>query len=101
MAQMLAMLWQKNRPTVAERVLLLRESHTQLATTGALTPQHRTDAASAAHKLAGVLGTFGFPQGTEAARKIEHLLEADPPAPDEAEKLLGWLQELEQILAVG
>ncbi|MHB1022012.1 MAG: Hpt domain-containing protein [Acidobacteriaceae bacterium] len=99
MAKMLALLWQKNKPTIAERVTLLRQSYTQLVSAGSLDPQQQAAAASAAHKLAGVLGSFGFPQGTDAARHIEWMLESGEPGPVETEKFLGWLQELEQLLA--
>jgi HPt (histidine-containing phosphotransfer) domain-containing protein len=37
-----------------------------------------------AHKLAGSLGTFGVPGGSEVARELEHLLAA-PPAPGDAQ----------------
>jgi len=32
-----------------------------------------------AHKLAGSLGMFGYPEGTDFARRIEHQLENDTP----------------------
>lgn len=99
MAKMVALLWQKNKPTIAERVTLLRESYTQLVSTGSLDKEQQMAAASAAHKLAGVLGTFGFPQGTEAARNLELLLGSGELSQAEDEKFLGWLQELEQLLS--
>lgn len=37
----------------------------------------RRGAADTAHKLAGSLGMFGYPKGTEVAREIEQLLESD------------------------
>jgi HPt (histidine-containing phosphotransfer) domain-containing protein len=42
-----------------------------------LSPLMRRGAADTAHKLAGSLGMFGYPRGTEVARQIEQLLESD------------------------
>ncbi|MFB2939446.1 response regulator [Aerosakkonemataceae cyanobacterium BLCC-F154] len=36
-----------------------------------------------AHKLAGSLGSFGYPQGSKYARSIEHILESNSPLSDE------------------
>lgn len=44
-----------------------------------------------AHSLAGALGTFGFPQGSQLARKIEQLLQSDREL---GEQELGYLQNL-------
>ena len=41
---------------------------------GSLDNQTRKNAEAAAHKLAGVLGTFGLPEGSKLASKIEDLL---------------------------
>ena len=81
-AQLLARLWKQNLPLMRERFDLL-ESAAQDAHAGMLTPLRRTEAANTAHKLAGSLGMFGFPQGTEIARQLEMLLEAVAP-PDAA-----------------
>lgn len=37
----------------------------------------RRGAMDTAHKLAGSLGMFGYPRGTELAREIEQMLEYD------------------------
>ena len=44
-----------------------------LSLEGSLTAEQREQASSAAHKLAGVLGTFGLDEGTNLAREAEIL----------------------------
>ena len=64
---MISALWERSRHTVVERAALLR-------TAGDLLVDNRLDQATqrsavdSAHKLAGVLGTFGLPRGTDLAR---------------------------------
>jgi HPt (histidine-containing phosphotransfer) domain-containing protein len=74
--RMLAKLWEKTKPTVMERVELLERAAAALAT-GSLDEAQRHAAVGAAHKLAGTLGMFGYPEGTDAARAIEELLEGE------------------------
>jgi len=67
---MISALWERSRHTVVERAALLR-------TAGELLVDNRLDQATqrhavdSAHKLAGVLGTFGLTRGTELARELE------------------------------
>jgi HPt (histidine-containing phosphotransfer) domain-containing protein len=68
-------LWQKFLPQMEERVATLRWAATELASGAALPPQEQSHAAAEAHKLAGVLGTFGLKEGTELAREAEGLFE--------------------------
>lgn len=71
---MLRTLWRGNQAVLLERVELLRAApRDELA---------RSQAREAAHKLAGVLGTFGLPQGTELAREAEAILEQPIDAAD-------------------
>jgi HPt (histidine-containing phosphotransfer) domain-containing protein len=74
--------WQRNRPLILERVshLLGAASAAQL---GQLTPALAAAASETAHKLAGSLGMFGFPEGTHLARAFEQSLSegATPDAP--------------------
>ncbi|WP_017303404.1 response regulator [Spirulina subsalsa] len=44
-----------------------------------LTPELHEQAKINAHKLAGSLGTFGYPMGSEIARKLEELLGRETP----------------------
>ena len=71
--QMLAALWQQHRSAIEERVDILSRACDALRQ-GNLTMADREEAQSAAHKLAGVLGTFGRTEGTDVARRMEILL---------------------------
>src|SRR5689334_3574082 len=73
---MLAELWNQHRSAIEERVELLSRACDTLRQEK-LDAASREEAQSAAHKLAGVLGTFGRSEGTDLARRIEILL-ADP-----------------------
>jgi HPt (histidine-containing phosphotransfer) domain-containing protein len=63
-------LWSQYLPELEERVAVLQSAAAALRE-GALTADLRAQAASAAHKLAGVLGTFGLSEGTDRAREAE------------------------------
>lgn len=95
---MLAAIWTKSRPVMQDRVALLRSAAETLRATGSLPEPQREEAISAAHKLAGVLGTFGFPQGTDAARAIEGLLERLEPLASALEKLPALIAALDQVV---
>jgi len=71
--KLLATLWQRNLPVLLDRLAELDKA-AEDAVWQTLTSQAREDAAMTAHKLAGSLGMFGYPQGTELARKIEQML---------------------------
>ena len=81
LAQAMNRLWAKHLPQMEERVASLRDAAEHLAK-GALTEDEQQRAGAEAHKLAGVLGTFGLTEGTELAREAEDLygseLEAEP-----------------------
>ncbi len=76
--QLLASVWQRNLPVVRARLALLSDV-ASLADADVLTPIARQEAADVAHKLAGSLGMFGYLSGTEIARELELLLEAEGP----------------------
>ena len=63
-------LWARFQPEICSRVAIL-EAAAASATTQTLGKTEREAAAAAAHKLAGVLGTFGLTRGTELARQME------------------------------
>jgi HPt (histidine-containing phosphotransfer) domain-containing protein len=67
-----AALWAKNRPTMLERVEVLRATFTALADDAA--DVDLGAARDAAHKLAGSLGMYGFPRSSELAMRVEHAL---------------------------
>ena len=65
---LLKQLWKQHKGTIFERLELLESVSAAALTMG---ESAREDARSAAHKLAGALGTFGYKQGTEWARASE------------------------------
>jgi chemotaxis protein histidine kinase CheA len=69
-------LWQKSRAGILERVRVI-ECAVLALRLGQLTEAARADAERAAHKLAGIAGTFGFWNATELAREAEAALAFD------------------------
>lgn len=67
---MLAKIWERSQKNVVEQVEVLEQARV-LAVDSKLDEAGRLRAVEAAHKLAGVLGTFGLPRGTELARVAE------------------------------
>jgi HPt (histidine-containing phosphotransfer) domain-containing protein len=95
LAQALDGLWQRFLPQIRERVAIL-ESAAAARAAGPLTEELREAALTAAHKLAGTLGTFGLARGTVLARELESAFtcESSPgsdtnanPAEDPAESI--------------
>jgi HPt (histidine-containing phosphotransfer) domain-containing protein len=98
---MLSALWDRSRHTVVERAGLLQKA-------AALLRDHRLDqttrqsAVDSAHKLAGVLGTFGLPRGTDLAREAEIFFgRSTPPDEHEIEQLQVMLAELARLIERG
>jgi HPt (histidine-containing phosphotransfer) domain-containing protein len=69
-------LWTKFLPQMEERVTTLQRA-AQSAAQATLGAHEQQTASSDAHKLAGVLGTFGLHEGTELAREAENLYAGD------------------------
>jgi HPt (histidine-containing phosphotransfer) domain-containing protein len=63
-------LWRQFLPQMRDRVTVLDTVVGPLAV-GALADEHRNAVAAAAHNLAGILGSFGLPEGTVLAREAE------------------------------
>lgn len=76
--QLLASVWQRNLPIMRERLATLSDV-AQTGSDGIITDSARQVGSEIAHKLAGSLGMFGYLQGTELARALEHLLDSDHP----------------------
>ena len=72
LAKAMNRLWTKYMPQMEERVGTLQKAAKNLEN-GILTATERELAGADAHKLAGVLGTFGLKEGTELAREAESL----------------------------
>jgi HPt (histidine-containing phosphotransfer) domain-containing protein len=95
---LLAQLWQKNLPTIRERLDLL-DQFAAAASTGTLADGTRLEALGIAHKLAGSLGMYGYQQGTEVASQMERILKS--PTPDTLLTLRSLAVDLRKSLAAG
>jgi diguanylate cyclase (GGDEF)-like protein len=74
----IAELWDRFAPVMRRRLEVLDEA-AMAAIENRLDEATRRAAEGEAHKLAGSLGTFGAPQGSEAAREVELMLEGSVP----------------------
>jgi HPt (histidine-containing phosphotransfer) domain-containing protein len=98
---MISALWERSRHTVIERAALLRTAG-DLLSDNSLDQATQQRAVDSAHKLAGVLGTFGLPQGTDLAREAEVLFgQSTPLGRDEIERLQLLLAELTRLIDRG
>lgn len=70
LAEAMKRLWATHLPELEARVAVLEQCADTLQS-DADPSQSLRDATSAAHKLAGVLGTFGLQRGTDIARDAE------------------------------
>jgi HPt (histidine-containing phosphotransfer) domain-containing protein len=75
--ELLAGLWEQRRPNVMERVEFLAEL--AASADGGLSADVREKGRQEAHKLAGSLGSFGFPTASDHARIVERELMDDAP----------------------
>ncbi len=98
---MIALVWKRSRHTVAERASLLRTAAGLLLEDG-LDEAGRKNAVDSAHKLAGVLGTFGLARGTDLAREAEVFFGRSVRAKKaEIEHMQGMLAELAELIESG
>ncbi|MGA9667772.1 MAG: Hpt domain-containing protein [Terracidiphilus sp.] len=72
LADALNRLWGQFLPQMYERVDAIERAAGPLGN-GTLSDAEREEANAAAHKLAGILGSFGVPEGTILAREAETL----------------------------
>ncbi len=87
-------LWVRFLPEIRARVEILEAAALALAG-GTLSPTQRDSAASAAHKLAGTLGTFSLARGTVVARELEQLYGGgDGPSSETAAQMAKELREM-------
>jgi HPt (histidine-containing phosphotransfer) domain-containing protein len=98
---MISALWDRSRHTVVERAALLQIAG-NLLIDNRLDQATQLNAVDSAHKLAGVLGTFGLPRGTDLAREAEVLFgRSTPPGKVEIERLQILLAELAHLIDRG
>jgi HPt (histidine-containing phosphotransfer) domain-containing protein len=96
---LLQALWVKNLPILVERLNLIRTAKEKLDA-GLLDEQSRKDGEEAAHKFAGILGTFGLPEGSILASKIEVVLAGNvSTCAQRTGELSSWVKELERVIA--
>ena len=98
LAAALAALWQKHLPLILERLSALDEA-VRLASAARLDAESQARAMTAAHKLAGVLGSFALAEGTELAREAEQMLLAEKPVSEvESLRLAAIAQALRLLI---
>jgi HPt (histidine-containing phosphotransfer) domain-containing protein len=90
-------MWLKFLPQMEERLTTLEAAAIALMA-NTLSLEHCSAAASAAHNLAGVLGTFGLAPGTDLARQLEQRYSA-APTPTSAPQLEALTIELRALIA--
>jgi HPt (histidine-containing phosphotransfer) domain-containing protein len=96
MTAALERMWTKFVPEIENRFAIV-ETAAVASSAGTLTTEVREAGHQAAHKLAGILGTFGLQNGTDLARRIEHLLAKDVPTADDGE-LRDWVSSLKVLI---
>jgi HPt (histidine-containing phosphotransfer) domain-containing protein len=100
MTDALNRMWVRFLPEIENRLAAMEGAADALADSG-LPPNQREAACraghQAAHKLAGILGTFGLPRGTDLARQAEHLLAEEVPA-GAIQELAIWVRELRSLV---
>lgn len=98
-ASRLAELWQTSRPTILERMSILRAASAALAADPG-DQDARDRGREVAHKLSGVLGIFGLPKGSEIASALEEQLQSPSPLLlDDLVRLQGQIAELDAVIA--
>jgi HPt (histidine-containing phosphotransfer) domain-containing protein len=92
-------LWQKFLPQMEQRLATLQDAAARLASGAGLSEEEQAAAAGEAHKLAGVLGTFGLTEGTELAREAELLCEGRlDTSPDAVTRLAAIGEKLKAMV---
>ena len=94
LAAALDRLWARFLPEIRERVAVV-DAAVQALAAGSLGAGQKDAAASAAHKLAGVLGTFSLARGTELARELELQFSGTPAS---ASQLASIASELRAVI---
>jgi HPt (histidine-containing phosphotransfer) domain-containing protein len=95
----IAALWEQAQVRALARVDVVEEAVAALLA-GPVDDALADEARREAHKLAGSLGTFGMPAGTEHARALELRLEAGA-GPQDAPMLAEHVTELRRIVEQG
>ncbi len=94
--QLVRQVWLRHRSTTMERIEVVKRALEALAA-GELDADRRSVAMGEAHKLRGILGTYGFAEGSVLAGEAEDILEgsADGRAAGKlAERIGGYARSL-------
>ena len=94
---LIAELWQRHLPSLRERIDLLDRVSLEASAGDGLAEPARAEALSIAHKLAGNLGMYGYPEGSKVASEMEHILKA--PTPENLLTLAHLAKQLRKALA--
>ena len=94
--QILERLWEQHKGTILERVSALEIA---AASAPHLDVAARQEARSAAHKLAGSLGTFGYNDASDWARESEQILEKEQIDTADQQRLVANAQKIRNLLA--
>ena len=98
LSQAIDRLWVRFLPEIKERIAIIQVAADALAA-GTLITSRRQAAYEAAHKLAGVLGTFGLTRGTVLARELEiGFNRKDGPDPASWKRLGAIAKELQAMV---
>jgi HPt (histidine-containing phosphotransfer) domain-containing protein len=87
--------WQVNRPVYLARVERM-EAAAEAARAGTLELAQRREAEDDAHKVAGAVGTFGFPEASRLAKAFERELAGEEPV--DGDRLQALAAELRRAL---
>lgn len=94
----IAAIWERQLPQTRERVKLLQRVARDFSSERSIAPEVQAEALDVAHKLAGSLGMFGYPEATEYARAVELALETHGMMP-QPERLQAGVDGLVGVLA--
>lgn len=98
LSEALDRIWARFLPQMQERVGIL-DNAAQAFAAGPISLDRQQEAQSAAHKLAGVLGTFGLTRGTVLARELEIIYSRqNDPDPELAGRLASTAAEIRTII---
>jgi len=95
---LLQQLWVTSQATIAQRLETLQNAQIHMEQ-NSLDARIRKQAADAAHKLAGILGTFGLPQGSTLALQVEAAMENNETATLDAKEFAVILHQLICLVA--
>jgi HPt (histidine-containing phosphotransfer) domain-containing protein len=97
--EQLAALRHRHRESARARIATLSDAAAALLG-GDLGEKQRREAEREAHKLAGSLGTYGLPRGSEIARELE-LRFGERPADADASEIAALVESLRRLVDEG